>query len=334
MILKLVTHISRVLVGLLFIYSGFVKLVDPIGSQYKFEEYFSADVLNLEFLIPLALPFAILLIVSELVLGVMLLVGYKPKLTVWSLFGLNLIFLFLTWYSYTYNKVTDCGCFGDAIKLTPKETFYKNVIFMIFIGILILGLKYIKPLVTDKLSAIATYASVFFSLLIAYYVLNHLPIIDFRAYSIGTNIEQGMQYQDGSDEVPPIHDFEIGTVDGDKLEEMLTKDKAMMILMTTKQKVSKEGLHEVSKAAAKAKNLGYEIYVLTSDMMMADVIYEENFEGLNAFKEEFNLPYTFGSCDEKAIKTAIRANPGIITVEKGTIVGKWKWNDAEDAELK
>lgn len=334
MILKLLTHVSRVLVGLLFIYSGFVKLVDPIGSQYKFEEYFSADVLNLEFLIPFALPFAILLIVSELVLGVMLLVGYKPKLTVWSLFGLNLIFLFLTWYSYTYNKVTDCGCFGDAIKLTPKETFYKNVIFMVFIGILIAGLKYIKPLVSEKLTAYATYASVFFSLLIAYYVLNHLPIIDFRAYAIGTNIEQGMQYQDDSDEVPPIHDFEIGTVDGDKLEEMLSKDKAMLILMTTKDKVNKEGLHEVSKAAEKAKNLGYEIYVLTSDMMMADVIYEENFEGLNAFKEEFNLPYTFGSCDEKAIKTAIRANPGIITVEKGNIMGKWNWNDAEDAELK
>ena len=84
MILKLLTHISRVLVGLLFIYSGFVKLVDPIGSQYKFEEYFSASVLNMEFLIPFALPFSILLIVAELVLGVMLLVGYKPKLTVWS----------------------------------------------------------------------------------------------------------------------------------------------------------------------------------------------------------------------------------------------------------
>ena len=118
MILKLLTHISRVLVGLLFIYSGFVKLVDPIGSQYKFQEYFSEGVLNMEFLIPYTLPFAILLIISELVFGVMLLVGYKPKLTLWSIFSLNLVFLFLTWYSYTYNKVTDCGCFGDALKLS------------------------------------------------------------------------------------------------------------------------------------------------------------------------------------------------------------------------
>lgn len=332
--LKILTHISRVLVGLLFIYSGFVKLVDPIGSQYKFEEYFSADVLNLEFLIPFALPFAILLIVSELVLGVMLLVGFKPKLTVWSLLGLNTVFLFLTWYSYTYNKVTDCGCFGDAIKLTPKETFYKNLIFMVFIAVLIIGLKYIKPLISTKSSAITTYASAFFSLLIAYYVLNHLPIIDFRAYSIGTNIAQGMEYQDDSDEIPPIHDFEIGTVDGDKLEEMLGKEKAMLILFTTINKVSKEGLHEISKTAAKAKENGYEIYILTSDMIMADVIYEEKFDSLNAFKEKYNLPYTFGSCDEKAIKTVIRANPGLITVENGTIVGKWNWTDADDVILK
>ncbi|WP_435264033.1 DoxX family protein [Tenacibaculum sp. nBUS_03] len=333
MILKLLTQISRILVGLLFIYSGFVKLVDPIGSQYKFEEYFSEGVLNLEFLIPVALPFAILLIVSELVLGVMLLVGFKPKFTIWSLFGLNLIFLFLTWYSYTYNKVTDCGCFGDAIKLTPKETFYKNVIFMVFIVILILGIKHIKPFISDKTASVTTYGSALLSLVIAYYVLNHLPIVDFRAYAIGTNIEQGMQYQEGSDEAPPIHDFEISTADGDKLEEMLSKDKAMLILMTTIEKVNKEGIHEISKIAAKAKSNGYEIYVLTSDMMMADVIYEENYDALNAFKQEYNLPYIFGSCDEKAIKTVVRANPGIVTVKKGIIDGKWNWTDANDVEL-
>lgn len=326
MILKILTHISRVLVGLLFIYSGFVKLIDPIGSQYKFQEYFSEDVLNMEFLIPYTLPFAILLIIIELVLGVMLLVGYKPKLTVWSLFSLNLVFLFLTWYSYAYNKVTDCGCFGDAVKLTPKETFYKNVIFMVFIIILILGLKHIKPLISNKIGAIKTYATIFLSLFITYYVLQHLPIIDFRAYSVGTDIVKAMEYtEDG--EIGPIHDFEIGTENGDMLEEMISKDKAMLILITTLEKANKEGLIEISKTATKAKSKGYSIYVLTSDIMMADVIYDNNTKKLDAFKNKYNLPYIFGSCDEKAIKTAIRANPGIITVEKGVIAGKWNWTD-------
>ncbi|PKH50459.1 DoxX family protein [Tenacibaculum sp. Bg11-29] len=333
MILKILTHISRVLVGLLFIYSGFVKLIDPIGSQYKFQEYFSEDVLNMEFLIPYTLPFAILLIIIELVLGVMLLVGYKPKLTVWSLCSLNLIFLFLTWYSYVYNKVTDCGCFGDAVKLTPKETFYKNVIFMVFIIILILGLKHIKPLISNKIGAIKTYATVFISLFITYYVLHHLPIIDFRAYSVGTDIVKAMEYtEDG--EIGPIHDFEIGTENGDQLEEMISKDKAMLILITTLEKANKEGLIEISKTATKAKLKGYSIYILTSDIMMADVIYDNNTKKLDAFKSKYNLPYTFGSCDEKAIKTAIRANPGIITVEKGVIAGKWNWTDTDDVTLK
>ena len=128
MIIKLITQLARIIVGALFIFSGFVKLIDPIGSQYKFQEYFSESVLNMEFLIPYALPFAILLIVAEILLGVMILIGYKSKLTVWSLFLLTLIFLFLTWYSAYYNKVTNCGCFGDAIKLNTWETFYKNVI--------------------------------------------------------------------------------------------------------------------------------------------------------------------------------------------------------------
>ena len=323
--LKILTHISRVLVGLLFIYSGFVKLVDPIGSQYKFQEYFSEGVLNMEFLIPYTLPFAILLIVSELVFGVMLLVGYKPKLTVWSLFSLNLVFLFLTWYSYTYNKVTDCGCFGDALKLTPKETFYKNVVFMVFILILILGLKHIKPLISKKVGSLTTYASIFFSFVIVYHVLNHLPIVDFRAYSIGTNIPEGMAYQDDSDEVPPIHDFMIETEnDGDQLENMLAKDKAMLVIMYNFEKTEKEGITAISKAAAKAKAKGYEVYVLTASYI----------EDLAATQKNFNLPYIFGFCDETALKTVIRANPGIVTVEKGTIVGKWNWTDAEDVVLK
>lgn len=323
MILKLLTHISRVLVGLLFIYSGFVKLVDPIGSQYKFEEYFSASVLNMEFLIPFALPFSILLIVAELVLGVMLLVGYKPKLTVWSLFGLNTIFMFLTWYSYTYNKVTDCGCFGDAIKLTPKETFYKNVILMVFIVILIKGVEYIKPLISNKIASITTFVSLFISLGISYYVLNHLPIIDFRAYAVGKDIAEGMKYQDGSDEIPPIHDFMIETEDGDKLEEMLAKEKAMLILMYNFDKTEKEGIAKVAEAAKKAKEQGYEIYVLTASYI----------EDLEATQQKYGLPYEFGFCDETALKTAIRANPGIMTVENGVIAGKWNWTDADDVEL-
>ncbi len=321
--LKALTHISRFLIGALFIYSGFVKLVDPMGSAFKFQEYFGEDVLNLEFLIPYALPFAILLVVAELVLGVMLIVGYLPKLTVFSIFGLNCIFLFLTWYSHTTGKVTDCGCFGDAIKMSPKVTFYKNVFFMIFIVILIIGLRYIKPLITNKIASLTTFISLFLSLGVVYYVLTHLPLIDFRAYAVGTNIAEGMAYKDDG-EVPPIHDFMIDTDDdGDKLEEMLAKDNAMLISLYNFDKTEKQGLPSISKTAARAKEKGYEVYVLTASYI----------EDLEATKKELGLPYTFGFCDETALKTAIRANPGIIIVKKGIISAKYNWTDAEGIEL-
>ena len=91
MFIKLLVHLSRLFVGAMFVFSGFVKLVDPIGSQYKFEEYFSEAVLNMEFLVPYALQFSILLIIAEIMLGVMLLLGFKSKFTVWSLFFLSLL---------------------------------------------------------------------------------------------------------------------------------------------------------------------------------------------------------------------------------------------------
>ena len=144
-----ISQIIRLLVSLTFIFSGFVKLVDPLGSAYKFEEYFGADVLNLEFLSPYALQFSILLILAEIMLGVTLLLGYKPKVTVWSLLVISLVFLFLTWYSAFYDKVTDCGCFGDAITLTPWETFYKNVILVALIIFLIFRRYDIQPLLSE-----------------------------------------------------------------------------------------------------------------------------------------------------------------------------------------
>ena len=159
MIFKLLAQLSRIFVGGMFIFSGFVKLVDPIGSQYKFEEYFSESVLNIEFLIPYALPFSILLIIAEITLGVLLLLGYRSKFTIWSLLGLTTIFLFLTWYSAYYNKVTDCGCFGDAIKLSPWETFYKNIILIILTVFLLIRVKDIKPIFPEKISSCLLYTS-------------------------------------------------------------------------------------------------------------------------------------------------------------------------------
>jgi uncharacterized membrane protein YphA (DoxX/SURF4 family)/peroxiredoxin len=322
MILKIIIQISRILVGALFIFSGFVKLVDPIGSQYKFQEYFSEPVLDLEFLIPYALLFAIVLIVAEILLGVMILIGYKSKLTVWCLLIISLVFLFLTWYSAYYNKVTDCGCFGDAIKLTPWETFYKNVILIAFIIILLLKIEFIQPIFKGKIPKLITFLSLAAFLFIVQHVLTHLPLIDFRAYAIGKNLQEGMQYpKDGS--IPPVHDFMLEDTQQDLAPELLEKEKVMLVILYNLNKSDTNGFYAIKEISEKAAQKGYSVYGVSASFS----------DDLLLAKEKYNLLFEFLFCDETTLKTMIRANPGVIILNKGTVMQKKNWTDVDEIEL-
>lgn len=360
-------QIARVFVAATFIFSGFVKLVDPIGSAYKFQDYFAPSVLNLEFLIPFALPFAIVLIIAEILLGVMLLIGFKPKFTVWSLCILTVIFLFLTWYSAYYNKVTDCGCFGDAITLTPWETFYKNIVLIVVIAFLLLKVDKINSIFSEKIVKLVTFVCAFVFLFITYHVLVHLPLIDFRAYAIGKNIPEGMIYpEDAKKSVykdtwiynvngvnneytteekpweiagatfvdrktkliekgyePPIHDFTMEKEDVDFTELMMQKERLMLIVMYNLQKTDKEALKNMKGVISKAKEQGYDVYAFSSSS-------KEEYESL---KTEFKLELELLFCDETTLKTIVRANPGIVTLNKGTITGKWNALDYKKVKL-
>jgi uncharacterized membrane protein YphA (DoxX/SURF4 family)/peroxiredoxin len=320
--MKLLTHISRLIVGALFIFSGFVKLVDPVGSQFKFEEYFSEGVLNIEFLVPYALGFSIVLIVAEIVLGIAILVGYKPKATVWSLLGIIIVFTFLTWYSAYYNKVTDCGCFGDAIKLTPWQSFYKDVILTVLILVLLIRVKDIKPIASGKLPAILTFASLFVSLFITYHVLVHLPIIDFRPYAVGNNIPEGMKYK-GDGEIPKIHDFYLEDAQSDLAPDILEKEKVLLVIVYALEKADTNGFKAIKEITEKAIKKGYTVYgasaSFTDELILA--------------KEKYELPFDFLFCDGTTLKTMVRANPGLMMLKKGTITGKWNWTDIDDIEL-
>ena len=320
--MKFLVQLARIIVGALFIFSGFVKLVDPIGSKYKFQEYFSEDVLNLEFLIPYALPFAIILIVAEILLGVMILIGYKSKLTVWSLFLLTLIFLFLTWYSAYYNKVTDCGCFGDAIKLSTWETFYKNIILIGLIIVLLLKVAFIKPIFKGKIPMIITFLSLALFLFTVKHVLTHLPLIDFRAYAIGKNIPEGMVFPaDGS--IATVHDFMLEDAQADLAPELLRQEKVMLVIVYNLDKADVNGFRAIKEIGIKAKKKGYTVYGVSASFS----------DDLVLAKEKYNLPFDFLFCDETTLKTMIRANPGVIILNKGTVVEKKNWVDVEEIEL-
>ncbi|MCK0130612.1 DoxX family protein [Flavobacteriaceae bacterium F08102] len=365
--MKFIVLIARILVAVTFIFSGFVKLVDPLGSAYKFEEYFSPSVLNLEFLIPFVIPFSILLILAEIMLGVMLLLGYKPRLTNWSLLGLTLIFLFLTWYSAYFDKVTDCGCFGDAIKLTPWETFYKNIILIVLILILVLNQDKIKPLFSENKVKWTTFGSLVLFLYLTYYVLQHLPIIDFRPYAIGKNIPEGMIIPEGAKEdvyentwiyevngeqkeysseespweiegatfvdrktkliekgyTPPIHDFTMEKDGVDFTNILMQRKKLMLVIMYNISKSNTNVMENIKEVTAKALKEGYDVYALTASPV-------SDFEKL---KKTYNFDFESLFCDDITLKTMIRANPGIITLNEGTIKGKWNGNDADDVKL-
>ena len=129
--------IARTLVGFLFIVSGLIKANDAVGFSFKLDDYFAADVLDLPFLLDYSLPLAVFICISEIMLGLAVLVGAKMRLTAFSLLAMILFFDGLTFYSAYFNKVTDCGCFGDAIKLTPWESFTKDVVLSILIFIIL-----------------------------------------------------------------------------------------------------------------------------------------------------------------------------------------------------
>lgn len=191
--MKFITQLSRLLVGLLFIFSGLIKLNDPLGFSYKLDEYFAPDVLNIPFLQPWALEMSVFIVILEVLLGVALLIGFWKNVTSWLLLLMIIFFTFLTFYSAYFNKVTDCGCFGDAIPLTPWESFGKDVVLLVLILIVFFHRQYINPILGKGGRYAIMGLSLAGCMVMGIYVLNHLPLMDFRPYAAGKSIVEGMK---------------------------------------------------------------------------------------------------------------------------------------------
>jgi uncharacterized membrane protein YphA (DoxX/SURF4 family) len=184
-------NLLRIVIAIIFITSGFVKAVDVVGFSFKLEEYFSPTVFNIPFLEKLALPMAIFVVGLELVLGLMLLFKIKIKESLFTLIGICVFFAFLTFYSAYYNKVTDCGCFGDAVKFTPWQSFWKDI--TLLVGLVILWIWYKKDFQmftnSNKFQKIAIGITSLASVYVIAHGIYSEPIIDFRDYKIGTNLK-------------------------------------------------------------------------------------------------------------------------------------------------
>ncbi len=192
--MKALRNFSRVLIGLVFIYSGFVKVVDPLGSAYKFNDYFTA--MNLEFLSGMALTFAILMSAAELLIGIALLFNLLPKISSWASLLFMAMFTPVTLWLAIANPVSDCGCFGDALILTNWETFFKNVVIDVFVVIIFLQRKKFQPLYSLFIQWVIGLVFITSVFVLELYCINNLPIVDFRPYHIGANISEGMVVPD------------------------------------------------------------------------------------------------------------------------------------------
>lgn len=362
-----ITQFSRLFVGILFIISGLIKLNDPLGFSYKLDEYFSEPVFNMPIFIPFSLAIALFLVILEVVLGVMLLIGYKSKWTIWSLLLLVVLFTFLTFYSAYFDVVKDCGCFGDALHLTPWQSFSKDLILLFFILILFYNQKYIKPLFANKIQNILVLISIALCTFMGYWVLNHLPLKDFRPYKVGTNIRKSMEIPDNAPKsvVEMVFIYKVKGVDKEFTEKDLMslpegaefvdrKDKVIVqgyLPPIHDFKLELDGEDQTDMILSKEKTLLIVAYDLEKANVAGLKKITELYKNASAkgyyvalltgsstdviadVKKKYNFSFDCLFCDATALKTVERANPSFVLLNHGTITQKAHYNDSNDLKF-
>ncbi|MFO8236549.1 MAG: DoxX family protein [Bacteroidales bacterium] len=364
--MKVLRNISRIIVGVVFLFSGLVKGIDPIGTKIKFTDYFTA--FGMEQLEPIALVLAILLIGFEFLLGAALVANFKLKITSWITLIFMGTFTILTLYLALENPVSDCGCFGDAVVMTNWETFWKNVIITGLSAIIFIYRKHFvevpKPQIQYSILSIA----LVFLVAVMFYGYNHLPILDFRPYKTGTNIPESMEIPEDAPQPkyetilkyekdgeikeftmdslpdstwswvetknilveegyqPPIQDFSINTREGSDITDIILEKDEPVFLLVAPN---------LSEASRKNRETIHELAKMTINKYG-----QESFICLTAstesdiekFKAKTQAPYDFYNTDETTLKTIIRSNPGLMLIKKGTIIDKWHYNDIPDPQ--
>ena len=359
--LHITGSIARTLLALTFLFSGFVKAVDPLGTVYKIQDYLHEGFGGIfQWAIPAAGVAAVCLIALEWLLGIAMLLNVRTQWTSWITLLFYCIMTPLTLYIAIANPVSDCGCFGDALVITNWQTFWKNIILLLLSICLVICRKAIPELFSWWMEIIIALAALGSVAGIMGYSYTHLPQIDFRPYKVGNHIPTLMeipddaevdQYEitliyakDGKEQtftlenypkgdpewtfvdqksvlvkkgyVPPIHDFEIETLEGDYItQDILESEEPIALVVmydltktdTTQLEKLMHMIHEYPR-----------VYFLTAS----------GEEEIFAFAEELGWDEettysTFCFTDPITLKTIVRANPGVIVVQNGTIIDKY-----------
>ena len=354
--MKILISLARIIVGLLFIFSGLVKAIDPLGLSYKMQEFF--ELWGMTQFNDHTLWLSIVMIGFEIIAGVALLLGWRMKLFSWLLLLLILFFTFLTGYAYLSGKFKNCGCFGDCIPITPITSFGKDIVLTVLIFFLFANVKKIQPLFSKKVSVVLIVIASAISFGIQWYALNYLPPVDCLPYKKGNNIAEKMKAPVGA--IPDSFAIRFVYEKGGKQFEFapaeLPADLDSYNYVSRTDKLIRKGNAEPPiKGFALSGTTDQDSTSIVLSQPYAVVLFCEDFSTpFSAWKDDFAKLYTSAKtknipvyavtnrmdeamknfaetsfavvplfkCDYTAIRTAARTNPTIYLLKEGTILDK------------
>ena len=364
--LAVLLQICPILLGCVFIFSGFVKAIDPLGSTYKFDDYFRAFGGIFEVFTNISFPLAILLSTVELVIGLSLLFRVQLRVAFFAALAFMAVMTPLTLYiALKKNLVTDCGCFGDAWVISNWATFIKNVVLVALVIVMLVFQKKFKPIFKLKSQQIALGIFVVFALGLSAYCYRHLPLIDFLPYKVGVNIPNSMVVPENSvaDKYETTFIYEKNGVQKEFTLENYPKGDSTWKFVDQKTILISQGfkakIHDFTIVNAQFEDITEDVlykpdstYLLTmydlsktsqEGALKAEKIYQKiknsdiKFYALTGssdadiqeFIQKTGVTYPFCKTDPTTLKTIIRANPGLVLIKMGTILKKWNWRDFE-----
>ena len=362
-------HIARVLLGLTFIFSGFVKGIDPLGSTYKFTDYFNA--FHMPWLTGLAFALGILLAASEFAMGVALIFNFFLRITSWFTLAFMIFFTGLTFVLAMTNPVTDCGCFGDALIITNWQTFFKNIVLLALAVYIFVQRRNFNNINGRLLSIPFTAMTMVVYFYLVTYSYKHLPIIDFSPYKVGVNIPDAMKIPDGAPKAIYENNFIYQNIKTGKNQEFTESNYPWKDTLNWKyvknesvliQKGYTPPIHDFRIDTPEGEDIKdfflydekYTFIAIAHNLQksnpeglkkLAELATKAKSKGYNfilltasspdsfeSVKNEIGAQFDFFNTDEITLKTIVRANPGLIILKKGTILRKYHFNDIPKPE--
>ena len=357
----MLVNACRFLLGATFVFSGFVKAIDPIGTQYKLQDYISA--VGMGGIVPdiVTLLASVALSALEFSLGVFVLFAIRRHLVSKILVAFMAVMTLITVWIALFNPVKDCGCFGEALRLTNVQTLLKNIVLLAASVVVAWRPLRMYRFLSRSTQWIAINYTILFVLLLSAHCLYHLPLIDFRPYHIGMNIKKGMEIPAGA----PQPEFETTFIlqkNGVKKEFTLDNyPDSSWQFVDSKTVQTKEGyvppIHDFSIQKADGDDItdsvltakGYIFLLVSPHLEQTDDSNFGDIDLLYEYCQERKIPfycltastkkdidhwaditgaeYPFCFTDETTLKTIIRSNPGLLLLKDGTIIRKWSHND-------